>query len=435
MLTDDELDNRVVKSQLSKTFPNKVNIQYGLDVNKVKGVNNFPIENATDGFTSNAKKNVDSYMFHTNSKYDVKPSTHTSVGEIRPYYYDKQSPSHPKDTNTRYSGELTNIFGLPPDKTIVLENPTAQAMNLMGGQMTERKLRDHNWREEVHGDVDYEDFLRDSRVLEFMDDDVLRQPYRSRPPAPRPMEEAPVAPDTVATRRPHGTRAFPRPEPRGGRGRGGGRVAVAPAFPAPAPAPTRQRPRGPENQFMPRERPHAPIPAEREEQEPAPIYDPENPPPVRPDIIRPVPTPPRRHAPPPRRHAPPAGLNVVTPPAPPPRRGRPVIPADISVTPAPPAPRAIQVHIENMNAIDRAIAYEFLENEVMGGARDGRNQNNMAEESRIRLNKLLMDYGCRRIDGRIKNHAIFTSTFKDRIEEARRTYGGDFGDVDEAGDN
>jgi hypothetical protein len=34
MMSNDELDNRVVKSQLQRKFPNNVNIQYGLDVNK-----------------------------------------------------------------------------------------------------------------------------------------------------------------------------------------------------------------------------------------------------------------------------------------------------------------------------------------------------------------------------------------------------------------
>lgn len=53
MLGECEFDNMVVKSQLSKQFPNKVDIKFGLDANKVKWVNNFPIYNATDGFRSN----------------------------------------------------------------------------------------------------------------------------------------------------------------------------------------------------------------------------------------------------------------------------------------------------------------------------------------------------------------------------------------------
>jgi hypothetical protein len=65
MLELSELDNEITKKQLSKTFHNKVDIKFGLDANKIKGVNNFPIHYATDGFTSHAKQNVDSFMFHT----------------------------------------------------------------------------------------------------------------------------------------------------------------------------------------------------------------------------------------------------------------------------------------------------------------------------------------------------------------------------------
>lgn len=143
MLEYTELDNQITKSQLSKTFPNKVNIGFGLDANKIKGVSDFPIYSATDGFESHAKKNVDSFMFHTSHKYDVPKPSHTTVGEIRPYLYDKESPSQPKDTNVRIrQGELSALYGLPPDKTIVLENPTAQAM----GKTTAEQFMVKQWQ-------------------------------------------------------------------------------------------------------------------------------------------------------------------------------------------------------------------------------------------------------------------------------------------------
>lgn len=147
MLELSELDNEVTKRQLHKTFSNKVDIKFGLDANKIKGVNNFPIYYETDGFSSHAKKNVDSFMFHGafgTNKYDVKKSTHTSVGEIRPYLYDKQSPSQPKNSNVRMrQGEMSSLYGLPPDRNIVLESPAGQAM----GPTTERQFRDKQWRE------------------------------------------------------------------------------------------------------------------------------------------------------------------------------------------------------------------------------------------------------------------------------------------------
>lgn len=149
MLEYTELDNEITKKQLSKTFPNNVNIGFGLDANKIKGVNNFPIYNATDGFSSHAKENVDSFMFHSPSgtnKYNVAQPTHTSVGEIRPYYFDKKCPSHPTESNVRMKqGEMSALFGLPPDKTIVLENPTGQGM----GEQTEEEFRTKQWRKNV----------------------------------------------------------------------------------------------------------------------------------------------------------------------------------------------------------------------------------------------------------------------------------------------
>lgn len=171
MLEYTELDNRITKTQLNKTFPNKVNIQYGLDANKIKGVSNFPIYDATDGFNSHAKSNLDSFMFHSTHKYDVAKPTHTSVGEIQPYLYDKKNPSHPRDTNVRIrEGELSSLYGLPPDKTIVLENPTAQAMNLMGGKMTETKMRNHIWREHEKPLLDT-DFMSDPRMQKIIGGD------------------------------------------------------------------------------------------------------------------------------------------------------------------------------------------------------------------------------------------------------------------------
>jgi hypothetical protein len=151
MLELSELDNEITKKQLNRTFPNKVDIKFGLDANKIKGVNNFPIYYESKGFTSHAKQNVDSFMFHTphnTNKYNVAKPTHTPVGEIRPYLFDKQSPSQPKETNVRMKqGEMSSLYGLPPDKTIVLENPTAQAM----GKITEEEFRVKQWQKDFDG--------------------------------------------------------------------------------------------------------------------------------------------------------------------------------------------------------------------------------------------------------------------------------------------
>jgi hypothetical protein len=143
-----KFDNEVLRRQLSKTTPNKLNIGFGLDVNKIKGVNNFPIYYETDGFKSNVRANVDSIMFTNNSnKYEVPKLKHTTIGIIRPdLFSDRMDSSHARHTNTRVApGKISSFYGLPLDKTIVLENPTAQAQ----GKMTENKFKINQLRKSV----------------------------------------------------------------------------------------------------------------------------------------------------------------------------------------------------------------------------------------------------------------------------------------------
>jgi hypothetical protein len=148
-----KFDNEVLRRQLSKTTPNKLNIGFGLDVNKIKGVNNFPIYYETDGFKSNARANVDSIMFtKIPNKYEVPKLKHTTVGIIRPdLFSDRMESSHARHTNTRVApGKMSCFYGIPPDKTIVLENPTAQAQ----GKMTENEFKINQLRKEVRtGDL------------------------------------------------------------------------------------------------------------------------------------------------------------------------------------------------------------------------------------------------------------------------------------------
>ena len=80
MLADTELDNRVLKSQLSKKFPNKVNMGFGVDDNKIKGIDTFPIYDKTTHFRSNARDNVDEFMFTSRQKkYDVSGMKHNRI--------------------------------------------------------------------------------------------------------------------------------------------------------------------------------------------------------------------------------------------------------------------------------------------------------------------------------------------------------------------
>jgi hypothetical protein len=88
-------------------------------------------------------------MFTNNSnKYEVPKLKHTTIGIIRPdlLFSDRMDSSHARHTNTRVApGKISSFYGLPPDKTIVLENPTAQAQ----GKMTENEFKINQLRKSV----------------------------------------------------------------------------------------------------------------------------------------------------------------------------------------------------------------------------------------------------------------------------------------------
>lgn len=160
MISNTELDNMVLKKQLTKKFPNKVNIGFGVDDNKIKGIDSFPIYDSTDGFRSN----VDSLLFSTKQKrFDVSGVKHIPTPVIQPHYFaEDPRTSSPDTTNTRWgNGELSTLYGLPPDRNIVLENPTAQAMNFMDEKMTEERFIKQRTSEEAK-------FLDDQRVVDIL---------------------------------------------------------------------------------------------------------------------------------------------------------------------------------------------------------------------------------------------------------------------------
>ena len=171
MLEDSIFTNRVTREQLSKKFPNKVNIGFGLDANKIKGVDNFPIYKEAVEFHSKARSNIDTYMFTSRQReYDVVVPKHTlSTREIRPYYFNNHMDSITTESNEwMRPGVMSSLYGLPPDKDIIIENPTAQAMNMMGGQMTEEKMRNHIARKEGSSTAS-DDFFKDPRVIEIIE--------------------------------------------------------------------------------------------------------------------------------------------------------------------------------------------------------------------------------------------------------------------------
>lgn len=172
-----ELDNNILKNQLTKKFPHKVNLGI-FDDGKIKGVDKFPVYDATKGFTSHAKPEMYHVLFskQPTTKYNVSKPSHTPVGKIQPNYFNEnQSSLRPKRNKfAMKSGEMSNFFGIPCGRDIVLENPTAQAMNMMGGKMTEDTMKIHNWHKEEQTfdkGVDllgFEEFIHDTRTQEII---------------------------------------------------------------------------------------------------------------------------------------------------------------------------------------------------------------------------------------------------------------------------
>lgn len=132
------------------------------------------------------------------TKYDVPNGKHTLVGEIRPYLYNKQGVSKATETTIRMQqGEMSSLYGMPPDRDIIIENSTAQAMNMMGSKMTETKMRNHNFQKE-EGSID---FFSDPRVTAFMDNSVPMQEtiepervHKTSRPTPRQEDDDIVEP-------------------------------------------------------------------------------------------------------------------------------------------------------------------------------------------------------------------------------------------------
>jgi len=177
MLTNDEFENRIVKTRLNETFSHKVNLGFGVDDDKVKGVHNFPIYNKKTNVNLPAKINIDSYMYNNSSKvgskYDVKSAQVKSAPHIQPYYYDENShQSSAKDSNSRVPhGLMSSLYGLPPDKDIILENPEGQAL----GGITEREFMLKNYRKEAS---DGSDGLPDG--LQRIIDDDYKKPEKKK---------------------------------------------------------------------------------------------------------------------------------------------------------------------------------------------------------------------------------------------------------------
>ena len=160
MISLDDLDNRisitreenkVVKTKLAENTNRGFNAPYGLAGNKIAdSISKVPIYNETNGSVLDAKVSVNPVNFHLSDKnFAERPTRRECVYRHAPNPYlfnglktDRYSIKKQKEP------EIDSGFGLPKRKSIVLENPSAQAMNVRG-QMTEAHMSLGIWRDEM----------------------------------------------------------------------------------------------------------------------------------------------------------------------------------------------------------------------------------------------------------------------------------------------
>ena len=158
MMSIEDLENMVLNKQLNKFKHNKLNPS--LDIT--------PVFKKAKKFTSHAEPNVDSLLFHNNTKYDIKKTVLHRQKNIEPdvYTHNKRF-SFPHDDSL--DGLTSDFYGIPRDRDIVLENPTAQAMNMFGSKITEKKLTNHNWQNNLKNETLIQDMLDPVDYVEQVD--------------------------------------------------------------------------------------------------------------------------------------------------------------------------------------------------------------------------------------------------------------------------
>lgn len=189
MLSPDAFLNKIVSERLNRPHQHTVDIQHGLDPNKIKGIDNFPILNKTGGFASHTKAGADEMTFrpagHASSRLAsmaIRPTHRTAAPEhLGPYVNENRKIGAAPHTNTRVPTRiLSNLYGLPPDRTIVLENYAAEASGLADSKHPEADFVDHRLRENAKIISNFEEsagFLDDPRVKSIITGESRKGAY------------------------------------------------------------------------------------------------------------------------------------------------------------------------------------------------------------------------------------------------------------------
>ena len=148
MLVNDRLDKQVYSRAMAIVKPNDLGIKYGLDNNKIKGVNNFPIFSDKRGIHCPAHPSAEEFIYtkSVGNKYSVGKTIHRAPPSVDSLYdFDADGKvAHGTTPQSHLRGIGNSLYGLP-DLTINIDNYGAKEAGVVG--MTEKEAIRKNWKE------------------------------------------------------------------------------------------------------------------------------------------------------------------------------------------------------------------------------------------------------------------------------------------------
>ena len=152
MLVNDRLDKQVYSRAMAIVKPNDLGIKYGLDNNKIKGVNNFPIFSDKRGIHCPAHPSAEEFIYtkSVGNKYTVGKTVHYAPPVVKSLYdfnADGKEP-HSSTPESHLRGIGNSLYGLP-DLTINIDNYGAKEAGVVG--MNAKEAIRMNWKENPSG--------------------------------------------------------------------------------------------------------------------------------------------------------------------------------------------------------------------------------------------------------------------------------------------
>ena len=145
MYTDIELENQLIKRGMNRNTPH-VKLGYGMDIDGIEGVENFPLQYATKNkMVSHAKMNFDEVVMGNKQVFHTPQSTHTSVPaglNPTPFHFGKAPSNVYSDSNFMY-----RLFGIPGSKDMKIDNIEALSTGI--DKMSQQDYVVKKWQDET----------------------------------------------------------------------------------------------------------------------------------------------------------------------------------------------------------------------------------------------------------------------------------------------